>query len=288
MTCRTSCSGSHRIGILRIRNHGAGRNPKMGALHHATVSHNDIVGYYFASITLLYGITLGLLPIGVWSTFTETEAKVDREASTLAALYLDVSHYPEPSRGHLQDDLRRYTRQVIDVAWPQQRKGIIPTGNVRIVADLANDLAAFEPASEGQKALHEEVYRQFNELVERRRSRVLGVTAGLSASLWALVLIGAVINIAVTWCFHLHNQRMHFWMTTLTSSLLGLLIFLLAAMDHPYFGGLSVSPKPYQLIYDNLMRPGAGAPGNALPQSHKSANKTSNQVDEVVQEQTRH
>ena len=107
MTCRTSCSGSHRIGILRIRNHGAGRNPKMGALHHATVSHNDIVGYYFASITLLYGITLGLLPIGVWSTFTETEAKVDREASTLAALYLDVSHYPEPSRGHLQDDLRR-------------------------------------------------------------------------------------------------------------------------------------------------------------------------------------
>jgi hypothetical protein len=44
------------------------------------------VGYYFASITLLYGITLGLLLIGVWSTFTETEAKVDREASTLAAL----------------------------------------------------------------------------------------------------------------------------------------------------------------------------------------------------------
>jgi len=235
------------------------------SLHHATLSHNDIVGFYFGAITLLYGVTLGLLMIEVWTTFTETKAKVDREASTLAALYLDVSHYPEPSRGHLQDDVRRYTRQVIDVAWPQQRKGIIPMGNVRMVGNLANDLAAFEPASEGQKALHAETYRQFNELVERRRSRVLGVTQGLSGSLWALVLIGAVINIAVTWCFHLHNRRMHFWMTALISTLLGLMIFLVAALDHPYFGSISVSSQPYQLIYDNLMEPGVSAPGSGAP-----------------------
>ena len=51
------------------------------SLHHAIVSYNDIVGYYFGAITLLYGIPLGLLLIGVWSTFTETEAKVDREAT---------------------------------------------------------------------------------------------------------------------------------------------------------------------------------------------------------------
>jgi hypothetical protein len=75
-----------------------------------------------------------------WSTFTETQDKVDREASTLAAFYLDASHYPEPSRGRLQNDLRRYTREVIDVAWPQQQKGLIPKGNVANVADLANDL----------------------------------------------------------------------------------------------------------------------------------------------------
>jgi hypothetical protein len=96
-------------------------------------------------------------------------------------------------------------------------------------------------------------------------------------------LIGAVINIAVTWCFHLHNRRKHFWMTALTSALLGLLIFLLAAMDHPYFGGLSVSPQPYPLIYDNLMKPGDSAP-NALPPRYKSAKKTSDHVDESALE----
>jgi hypothetical protein len=233
------------------------------SLHHATLSHNDIVGYYFGAITVLYGITLGLLMVGVWSTFTETEEKVDREAATLAALYLDVSHYPAPNRELLQDDLRDYARQVIDTAWPQQRRGMIPKGNVTIVAVLAYDLATFEPATEQQKVLHEESYHQFSELVQCRRSRILGVTAGLSGAMWALVLVGAVINIAVTWCFHLHNQKMHFWMTALTSSLLGLMIFLLAAMDHPYLGRLSVSPEPFRLVYEQLMDPHKSAPGCA-------------------------
>jgi hypothetical protein len=58
---------------------------------------------------------------------------------------------------------------------------------------------------------------------------------------------------------------MHFWMTALISTLLGLMIFLLAAMDHPYFGSISVSSQPYQLIYDNLMKPGNSAPGSSAP-----------------------
>jgi hypothetical protein len=225
------------------------------SLHHGNVSYNDIVGYYFGAITLLYGITLGLLMVGDWSSFTDTQEKVDREASTLAAFYLDVSHYPDPLRGRLQKDLRNYTHEVIDVAWPEQQQGIIPRGNVLTVVNLATDLATFEPCSEEQKILHSETYNRFNELVERRRSRLLGVTAGLSGALWALVLIGAAINIAVTWCFHLRNQRMHFWMTALTSSLLGLMIFLLAAMDHPYLGKISVSLEPFKLVYDDLMKP---------------------------------
>ena len=70
-----------------------------------------------------------------------------------------------------------------------------------------------------------------------------------------------MINIAVTRCFHVPNRNMHIWMTALTSSLLGLMIFLLSAMDHPYLGKLSVSMEPVQLIYGDLMKTGESAPG---------------------------
>jgi uncharacterized membrane protein YiaA len=226
------------------------------ALHHEDHSYNDIVGFYLGALTVFYGITLGLLMVGVWANFSETEGKVDREAAIDAAFYRDVSSYPEPLREQLQNDLRMYTRNVIDVGWPQQRKGIAPTGNLVTLENLQRHLMSFEPATEGQKILHAEVFRQFNQLVEQRRSRLVSVSSGLSASLWTLVLVGAMINIAGTWFFHLRKKQMHIFMTALISSLLGLMIFLLAAMDHPFRGNLSVGPEPFEVVYDQLMRNG--------------------------------
>jgi hypothetical protein len=197
--------------------------------------------------------------VGVWATFSDTEAKVDREVASLAALYRDISNYPDPLDGQLRNDLRQYTREVIEVSWPDQRRGIVPTGTMLILYQLQQHLVSFEPATEEQKILHAEALHQFNELIERRRSRLLSVTSGLSASLWALVLVGAAISIAITWFFHVQKTRLHVWMTVLISSLLGMMIFLLAAMDHPLRGELSVGPEAFELVYDQLMKPGADA-----------------------------
>src|SRR5215469_1156118 len=67
-------------------------------LHIVDHSHNDIVGFYLSAVTVFYGITLGLFAVGTWTAFSDAEGKVDHEAAALAALYRDVSGYPEPVR----------------------------------------------------------------------------------------------------------------------------------------------------------------------------------------------
>ena len=223
------------------------------SLHDEELTHNDIVGFYLGALTVFYGITLGLLMIAVWTNFSETEGNVGKEAATLSALYHDFSHYPEPIRGKLREGLRDYCYNVINVAWPQQRRGEFPTSNRVILRRVEDALFAFEPATQGQMVLHAEAIRQFNVLREERRLRIQSVTAGLSGDLWALVLIGALMNISVTWFFHVANAAMHIWMTVLLSSLLGLMIFLLAAMDHPFLGKLSVGPDAFQIVYDQTI-----------------------------------
>ena len=93
-------------------------------------SHNEIVGFYLGAICLFYGITLGLVAVGTWQVYSEVDAKVGEEASALAALYRNVSNFPDPKGAELQADLREYARQVIDVAWPLQRRGIVPQNAV--------------------------------------------------------------------------------------------------------------------------------------------------------------
>ena len=77
----------------------------------------------------------------------------------------------------------------------------------------------------------------------------------MPAPLWALVLAGAVICIAISWFFHTGSFTVHFWMTILFSCLLGLLIFLIAVLDNPYRGKLSVTPEALERVYQQVMSP---------------------------------
>ena len=120
---------------------------------------------------------------------------------------------------------------------------------------IQTHLASFEPVTEGQKTLHAEAYREFDRIVEFRRNRLRSVLAGLPASLWSVVLVGAFISIALTWFFDMRSRSMHFWMTVMFSGLLGLLMFLLAAMDNPFRGEISVGPEAFELVYEELMKP---------------------------------
>jgi hypothetical protein len=82
------------------------------------------------------------------------------------------------------------------------------------------------------------------------------VREGLPGPLWTIVLAGALLSIAVTWFFDMRSQSMHVWMTVMFSALLGLLIFLLGAMDNPFRGEISVSSEPFELVYQRRMQPG--------------------------------
>ena len=44
-------------------------------------------------------------------------------------------------------------------------------------------------------------------------------------------------------------------MTILFSGLLALLIFLIAVLDNPYRGKISVSPEPLERVYEQIMLP---------------------------------
>jgi len=224
-------------------------------LHRIDHSHNDIVGFYLAAVTVFYGITLGLVAVGTWETYSDVQNRVDHEASTLGALYRDVSAYPEPLRSQLQNDLRSYTRQVIDVGWPMQQRGIIPNNASGVLMELQNHFMAFEPTTERQKILAAEAYRAYNELTEARRARLNSIDAELPGPLWAMVIAGALLSIATTWFFHTASFSMHFWLTVLFSALTGLLVYLIVSLDNAYRGRISVSPEPLQRVYEQTMNP---------------------------------
>jgi len=220
---------------------------------HGEKNHNEVVSYFLAAVVLFYGVMVGLIAVGVWEQFSSTDEKVALEASALAAVYRDVSAYPEPDRSRLQGDLREYTRSVIDKSWPLQRRGLQPTETTQILWRFQADLEAFQPTTTSQSLLHEEVLHAYNNLVSLRQMRLHNVGSGLPAAVWVVVALGAVLTLSVSWFFQTISFSVHFWMVTLTAALLGLIIWLLVVLDHPFLGQVSIGPEPFEQVYDALM-----------------------------------
>lgn len=222
-------------------------------LHGVDHSHNDIVGYFLAALTVFYGITLGLVAVGTWSTFSSVNDKVDAEAQIIASLYRDTGSFAEPVRSQLHGDLAGYLRSVIDVSWPLQRRGIVPSQSVAFLDRFQQHLLAVEPQGTNGSVLQAEVLKQLNQLIEVRRARLNAVTVGLPAPIWALVILGGLLCITTTWFFDTRSYAMHLWMTAQTCGLLGLLVFMVAILDNPFRGKVSVSSAPLELVYKQLV-----------------------------------
>ncbi|WP_342645497.1 hypothetical protein [Mucilaginibacter sp. CSA2-8R] len=205
-------------------------------------------------MTVFYGITLGLVAAGTWNTYSSLNAKVDEEAQVVASIYRDVRCYPDSLKDELQKDLRNYVDNVIRVSWPQQRKGLLPTQSGLYLDTFQTHLMSYNPQTIRDQVLEAEMFKQFNNLVEIRRSRINSTHTGLPAVLWTLVVIGGMICIVVSWFFDVKNLSMHVAMTTLLAGLLGLMIYLIGTMDNPFRGKISVTPAALEMLYHQMVK----------------------------------
>ena len=223
--------------------------------------HNDITSYCFAAVGVLYGLTLGLIAVGTWQNFSDADSKASQEANSVGALYRDLDGYPTSLRFRAEDLLREYMRVVIEEEWPAHRRGRVLDAGDLVLEDFENLIMAFDPDTETQRIAHREVIETLDSVVINRGFRTQSVNTALPGVLWAVVLIGAVVNIGLTYLFWLDNLKLQSLLVASFASSLAMLIFLTAAMDNPYRGEFSVSSDPYQHVLDHTM--GRGHKGNA-------------------------
>ena len=174
---------------------------------------------------------------------------VSDDAANIASMYRDVIGYPEPIRTDLQGQIRDYTEYIIKQAWPAQMHGASTDDGTRRLNKLAQTLSAFEPATTGQQLLHAETLHQLTDMSELRRKRLHAIRGGLPPVMWAIVLIGAVLTISVTYLLQI-ERKVQVTLTAFFAMFMGLVVFVIASLDQPLSGPLAIDSGPYQLVLD--------------------------------------
>ena len=224
------------------------------AWFHRDRKSNDMVGFALSSYAVLYGLLIGLIAVAAYQNFDGVHDLVTREASSLSAMYNDLHGYPQPIRGVLQGDLREYTRYEIDRGWPAQREGVVSPEGAHRLSQFAGDLLSFQPAQKGEEIVQAETFRQLNSYINDRSARVANVTTGIPGVLWWVVAIGAVIFLLLVAMLDM-EIHVHLILASALSLFLGLVIYLIAEMDNPFRGQVSVGPEALQAVYDTVIAP---------------------------------
>ena len=214
---------------------------------------NDVIGYILSCFCVFYGLLLGLIAVAAYQNYAEVDGNVSREAAALAALYEDVSQYREPFGQNLRWLLRDVCRYTIKYAWPEYQRGRIPDGTEVRIKAFQERLLAFEPVSKTEEIVHAEAIRQFNVFLEEHRVRQHSVTTGIPSVMWYVVVIGAVLNIALVWLFDIDFLD-HLFLGGVLAFFLGTVILLIAAMDNPFRGEVSIQPDVFEKLYWTRMR----------------------------------
>jgi hypothetical protein len=214
---------------------------------------NDVVGYIISCFCVFYGLLLGLIAVAAYQNYADVEASVSNEAAALSALYQDVSVYQDPYGQNLRWHLRDFCRFTIRYGWPEYQQGRIPPGaDVRLMA-FHEQLLAFEPQTPAQEIVHAESLRQFNVFMEKHRIRQQAVSTGIPPIMWYVVLTGAVLNIMLVWLFDI-DFLSHLALGGVLAFFLSTVILLIASMDNPFRGEVSIQPLPFETLYWEKMR----------------------------------
>ena len=118
--------------------------------------HNDVAGFIYAVLGVMYAVVLAFVVIVVWEEFEAAKNITYTEANDLADIHGLAEQFPEPKRSQVQGLVRSYTRTVVDEEWPLMRDGRSSPRAQALMDDLRQNIQEFEPDTVAEQAIYDQ------------------------------------------------------------------------------------------------------------------------------------
>ena len=213
---------------------------------------NEVAGFKFAVVGVLYAVLLAFAVIVVWERFSETEAQVATEAGAAATLYRLADGVSPPAGPGIHAAITTYLHSVIGEEWPAMKRGEENIGTTRTLDALYATVLAMPIANDRDGIVLDEMLTQLNILTEARRARLVATTGIVPKVLWVVLFFGAILTIGFTLFFGAPNLHAQALMTGILAMLICAGVLVIVAIEYPFSGSEHVSPEAISRVVNEL------------------------------------
>ena len=221
---------------------------------------NDVAGFIYAALGVIYAVLLALVVIAVWEEYQAADETVEQEANSVAEIFWLGNRLPEPLGIHVQELAQSYAEEVVHNEWPLMQKGQQPAleqvdgtpSGWSIIDDIRASLQDFEPHTKAEEQLYAKGLDQVETLNDSRRMRLVAAEEGVPGILWSVLIFGGTAAVGFTYLFGLDSTWAHRLMVVTLAAVIGLVLFTVSALGHPFEGGARIGTGAFDLILERF------------------------------------
>jgi hypothetical protein len=232
-------------------------------------ANNEIAGFKYAVVGVLYAVALAFAIIVVWQKFGDAEVNVAQEAGAAATIYRLSQGMGEKAGADIRSATTNYLRLAIADDWPAMDGGTMGASKpARQALDaIYATLLTSEPAERGGNAVMAELLHQLDLVTQARRARLIASEGNVPDVVWIVLVGGAVLTVVFTFFFGTRNLRVQILMTGLLALVVFSELWTVIAIERPFTGTVKVEPTALSnVLADFSSDGGAGAVPAAPPQ----------------------
>ena len=216
---------------------------------------NEVAGFKFATVGVLYAVLLGFAVITVWEKLSEAENAVAQEAAAVATLYRLAQGIEGDASAALRDSLTRYVKAAIAEDWPAMEQGQESRAVTQALNNAYAALLTFTPSDARGAAVLAEALHQLDMVTQARRMRLVLAPGTIPRVLWLVLSGGAILTIGFTLFFGTENLRAQVMMTGILSFLIFSGLLIITAIDYPFAGAVRVQPEALSTVLEDFTAP---------------------------------
>jgi hypothetical protein len=198
-------------------------------------ANNEVAGFIFAAVGVIYGVLLAFLVLVVWEANSAAQVTVETEANALANMFRVAVEIPSPYGPELEAAIAEYAQATIDDEWPLMAYG---RSSPRVQTALERMWAVhFSIDAEESAVAHDnELYQALETVGNERRIRLLASRDNIPFVMWMVLLGGAFVTIGFTLFLRAPGTLPHLLMAAMFAGLVAFVIFLIIELDNPFAG----------------------------------------------------
>jgi hypothetical protein len=215
-------------------------------------TNNEVAGFKFATIGVLYAVLLAFVVIIAWERFHDAEKALATEAGSAATIYGLAAGLGDPTAATLHSRVTEYLESILKDEWPAMAAGRESPKTTQALIRLYTALVRVRPSDMHDQDLQQELYRELDKMTEARRERVVMAEGTVPGAIWFVVFLGAVLTIAFTFFFATQNVITQCLMTGALAAMVFSAILVIIAIDRPFTGAVVVPQSSIRTALEDL------------------------------------